>query len=87
AEYPILLVLAALCRPREDARWPKLAPWTWLLIAALAVVAIAPASIGGTLSTLFEDDRVYVASAVAAVAVLLAVGLKASRWAIAVVVA
>jgi len=87
AEYPILLVLAALCRPREKARWPRLAPWTWPSIAGLAVVSIAPAYTTGRLSTLFEDERVYVAAIVAAVAFLLAVMLKASRWAIAAVVA
>ncbi|MDR3466945.1 MAG: fused MFS/spermidine synthase [Xanthobacteraceae bacterium] len=87
AEYPILLVLVALCRPRDDARWPRLASWIWLVIAGLAVVAIAPAYVGGRLATLFEDDRVYLAGAVAAVAVVLAVGLRASRWAIAAVIA
>ena len=29
AEYPILLVLAALCRPPEDERWPRWTRWTW----------------------------------------------------------
>ncbi len=87
AEYPILLVLAALCRPREDARWPKLSPWTWLFIAGLAAISIAPAYMAGTLSSLLEDDRIYVAAVVAAIAVLLAVVLRASRWQVAAVVA
>jgi len=87
AEYPILLVLTALCRPREEARWPKLAPWIWLLVAVLALVTLVPSFTTGALASLFEDDRVYVASAVAAVAVLLAVALRTSRWAIAAVVA
>jgi hypothetical protein len=87
AEYPILLVLAALCRPADAERWPRLSPWIWLLVALVAVASLAPAMTTGAVSTLFETDRVIVAAVAATVAVLLAVGLKANRWAVAAAVA
>ncbi len=87
AEYPILLVLAALCRPPEDERWPRWTRWTWPLIAVLAVALIVPAYGTGTLNAWLEDNRVALAAVPAVICVLLAVGLQASRWKVAAVVA
>src|SRR6185312_17202806 len=42
AEYPILLVCAALCRPSGAARWPTWSRWKWLLLLVLAVALVAP---------------------------------------------
>ena len=43
AEYPILLALAALCRPPGgDERLPRWSSWYWPFLAALAVALIAP---------------------------------------------
>ena len=43
AEYPILLALAALCRPPGgDERLPRWSRWYWPLLAVLAVALIAP---------------------------------------------
>ncbi|MGP8122599.1 MAG: spermidine synthase [Xanthobacteraceae bacterium] len=87
AEYPILLVLAALCRPAGAERWPRLSPVIWLIVALVAAASLAPAMMTGKVSSLFETDRVIVAAVAATVAVLIAVGLKANRWAVAAAVA
>ncbi len=87
AEYPILLVLAALCRPAGAERWPRLSPLIWLIVALVAAASLAPAMMTGKVSSLFETDRVIVAAVAATVAVLIAVGLKANRWAVAAAVA
>ena len=43
AEYPILLALAALCRPPGgDERLPRWSRWYWPFLAVLAVVADRP---------------------------------------------
>ena len=80
AEYPILVVLAVLCRPPGDERFPRLSRWYWLLLLAIAVALIAPSFGTGTVTNWLEDQRVYVAGAVAAVGMLLALLLRADRW-------
>src|SRR5467141_1638002 len=47
AEYPILLALAALCRPPGDERLPRWSQWYWPFVAVLAVTLIAPSYSGG----------------------------------------
>ncbi len=43
AEYPILLALAALCRPPGgEERLPRWSRWYWPFLAVLAVALIAP---------------------------------------------
>ncbi|HEY7844331.1 MAG TPA: fused MFS/spermidine synthase [Bradyrhizobium sp.] len=80
AEYPILLALAALCRPAADERWPVWSRWYWPFLAVLAIALIAPAWREGTLSTWLEDHRVWVAGGVGVLAALAALGLNADRW-------
>src|SRR5438874_12789413 len=80
AEYPILLAMAALCRPTGNERLPRWSRWYWLALAALAVVLVAPSTTTGALSTWFEDHRVWVAGAVGALAALLALAVNARRW-------
>jgi hypothetical protein len=87
AEYPILLVLAALCRPSQDEIWPRLGSWIWLFIALLVLGSIVPAYSAGKLGTWLDDHRVAFAAVVAVISVLLAVGLQANRWKVAAVVA
>jgi hypothetical protein len=87
AEYPILLVLAALCRPSEVERWQRLRLWLWPLIAAFGILLIAPAYGSGKLSTWLEAHRVALIATPAVICVLLAVFLRADRWKIAAVVA
>jgi len=85
AEYPILLALAALCRPpggdQRLARWSR---WYWPALAVLAVALIAPVYSDGRLMTKLanwlDDNRVWVIGAVGVLSALLALGLNANRW-------
>jgi hypothetical protein len=80
AEYPILLALAALCRPSDGGeRWPAWSRWYWPVLAVLAVALIAPAWSEGKIPVWLQDHRVWTASAVGVLAALLALVLKANR--------
>jgi hypothetical protein len=85
AEYPILLALAALCRPAGEERLSRWSRWYWPALAVLAVALIAPSFGTGKVFDWLEDQRVYVVGAVAVVGVLLALGLKADRWKLAAI--
>jgi hypothetical protein len=81
AEYPILLALAALCRPPGgDERFARWSRWYWPFIAVLAVVLIAPSWSDGKVMNWLDDNRVWVIGAVGVLSALLALGLNASRW-------
>ncbi len=80
AEYPILLALAALCRPASAERWPAWSRWYWPLLAALVIALIVPAWFQGQIPSWLEDHRVWVAGSVGVLAGLAALGLNASRW-------
>jgi hypothetical protein len=80
AEYPILLALAALCRPAASERWPAWSRWYWPFLAVVAVALILPAYRQGPVSTWLEDHRIWVAGGVGVLAGLIALGLNASRW-------
>jgi hypothetical protein len=79
AEYPILVALAALCRPPESERSPSWLRWYWPVLAALAVALIAPAWATGKIPAWLQEHRVWTASAVGMLAASLALLLKASR--------
>jgi hypothetical protein len=87
AEYPILVVLAALCRPPGDERWPRWSRWFWPLLVVLAVALIVPSLGKGDVSDWFEDQRVYLAGGVAALGMLLALVLNAARFKLAALAA
>jgi hypothetical protein len=81
AEYPILLALAALCRPAAGAeRLPRWSRWYWPLLAVVAVALVAPAWSDGWLMRWLGDHRVWVIGAMGLVSALLALGLEANRW-------
>jgi hypothetical protein len=80
AEYPILLALAALCRPPADERLPRWSRWTWPFLAALAVALIAPAWSSGKVFSWMDDHRVWIIGAVGVLSALLTLGLNANRW-------
>ena len=81
AEYPILLALAALCRPpggnERLARWSR---WYWPFLAVLAVALIAPSYSDGKVVSWLDGHRVWVIGAVGVLSALLALGLNANRW-------
>jgi len=89
AEYPILVALAALCRPADGGeRLPRLVRWTWLVLALLAVALIVPTMLPpGRIWTWLGDHRVWVASGVGVFAAALAIVLNADRWKILAAVA
>ncbi|MBR0697113.1 spermidine synthase [Bradyrhizobium lablabi] len=81
AEYPILLALAALCRPPGGAeRLPRWSAWYWPLLAVLAIALIAPAYSVGKAFSWVDDRRVWVIGAVGVLSALLALALNANRW-------
>jgi hypothetical protein len=81
AEYPILLALAALCRPPGGVeRLPRWSRWYWPLLAVLAVALIAPSYSDGKIMSWLDDHRVWVIGAVGVLSALLALGLNANRW-------
>jgi hypothetical protein len=82
AEYPILLVLAALCRPAPErrARWENA---LWVAVAGVAAGLLAPLVLETTKFGWIADHRT---AAVAAVAVL-AVLTMTDRWKMAAIVA
>jgi hypothetical protein len=82
AEYPILLALAALCRPPGgDERLPRWSFWYWPFLAVLAVALLAPSwTDSGTLAGWLVDYRVWVTGAVGVLSALLALALNANRW-------
>jgi hypothetical protein len=81
AEYPILLALAALCRPPGGhERWPGWSRWYWPFLAVAAVALIAPSWSDGKIIGWLEVNRVWVIGAVGALSALLALALNADRW-------
>jgi hypothetical protein len=80
AEYPILLALAALCRPSGGGeRLPRWSRWYWPFLAVLAVVLIGLSYSTSKTSWWLEDHRAWVAGSVGVLAAVLALALNASR--------
>jgi hypothetical protein len=80
AEYPILLALAALCRPPAGERLPQWSRWYWPFLAVIAVALIAPSYSSGRVFIWLDDHRVWMIGAIGVVSALLALGLNANRW-------
>ncbi len=79
AEYPILIVLAVLCRPQTAERWPRLARWYWLVLAIVAIAVLAPALSPGKLSDWIREHRVNVVTVIAAASLILAIWPRCGR--------
>jgi hypothetical protein len=80
AEYPILLALAALCRPPGgQERLPRWSGWYWPFVAVVAVALIAPSYSEGPFMTWLDAHRVWVIGAVGVLSALMALGLNAER--------
>uniref|UniRef100_Q07PR2 Uncharacterized protein n=1 Tax=Rhodopseudomonas palustris (strain BisA53) TaxID=316055 RepID=Q07PR2_RHOP5 len=80
AEYPILLALAALARPTMLEPFPAISRWYWLVLAGVAAALIVPVWTGGATFAWLESNRVVMIGDVAALAVIVALGLRANRW-------
>ncbi|CCE06698.1 conserved membrane hypothetical protein [Bradyrhizobium sp. STM 3843] len=81
AEYPILLALAALCRPAQKSeRLPSVTRWYWLVLAAIAIALIVPGETTGAVTAYLQEHRVWVAGVVGVFAALLALLLNVERW-------
>jgi hypothetical protein len=80
AEYPILLALAALCRPPASERLPTWSRWYWPFLAVIAVALVGASWSSGKVFTWIDDHRVWVIGAVGVLSALMTLGLNASRW-------
>src|SRR5258708_7426852 len=80
AEYPILLALAALCRPPGNERLPRWSAWYWPFLAVLAIALIAPSYSQGKIMDWLGEHRTWVIGAVGVLSALLSLGLYANRW-------
>ena len=87
AEYPILIALAALCRPLQDERWPRLSGVVWILAAMGALALIVASQTKGETFEWLEEHRVYVAGGVAALGMLLALAFNTARLKLAAIAA
>ncbi|WP_458760072.1 fused MFS/spermidine synthase [Afipia sp. TerB] len=79
AEYPILLALAALCRP-VTTREVRGGVGLWAVAAAAAIGLIVMAYRTGTLVETLETYRVWLVAGVAAIAALLVLVFGLGRW-------
>src|SRR6266851_4329375 len=71
AEYPILLALAALCRPPGgDERFPRWSAWYWPFLAVLALALIGPSYSAGKVMNWLDDHRVWMIGAVGVLSAL-----------------
>ncbi len=90
AEYPILAVLAMLCRPKEVDVPPlmaRIAKWVWLLVPIGLAVAIVPYLNGGSLLTFMRDHMISIAVGIAAATVVLILLVRADRYSAAALIA
>ncbi|ETR78868.1 hypothetical protein X566_15300 [Afipia sp. P52-10] len=90
AEYPILVVLAALCRPKEQDVPPfmaKLARWSWLVVAVAALAALAPLLLGAETLAFMREQMVSAVAIITALIVVFVVLLRADRYSVAALVA
>jgi len=87
AEYPILLALAALCRPAQTQSANRTGNWIWLVVLVATVVLIKIAYGTGHSEAVLETRRVWVVSLIAGIAALLGAVLRIDRWRLAALVA
>jgi hypothetical protein len=71
AEYPILIVLAVLCRPGAAVRWRIPASWYWPLAGAVALSLILPSYLGFHATDEMMPELIAVVLTLAAISVAL----------------
>jgi hypothetical protein len=79
AEYPILLALAALCRPAGPERLRGWSAWYWPFLAVVASALMAPSYVDGKVMTWLEAHRLWIIGAVGVLSAVMALGLNAER--------
>ncbi|HKO71858.1 MAG TPA: class I SAM-dependent methyltransferase [Bradyrhizobium sp.] len=79
AEYPILLALAALCRPASPERLRGWSAWYWPFLAVVASALMAPSYVDGKVMTWLEAHRLWIIGAVGVLSAVMALGLNAER--------
>ncbi|MBB5054801.1 hypothetical protein HNQ36_004808 [Afipia massiliensis] len=85
AEYPILLALAALCRPAGTSTVRGgLVLWLVAVVAALILIGLAYRA--GTVTEFLATNRIWVVAGLASVMMLLAVLWRIDRWSVAALV-
>jgi hypothetical protein len=90
AEYPILVVLAMLCRPKEEDVPPLLAritPWAWLLVPIGLVAVLVPQVYGGSLLIFMREQMISISVGIAAVTVVLVLLVRIDRLVAALLIA
>jgi uncharacterized membrane protein len=87
AEYPILLALAALCRPGDQAPAPRWGRWYWGALALFAAALIAPSYLSAEAGRYLDHFRMPIITAVAIAAMIAAIILQAGRWKFAATIA
>lgn len=90
AEYPILVVLAVLCLPKDTDVPPamaRIARWVGIPLLLLAAATLIPATWGGESMQFMRDHVVSIATIIGALVVLLITLLRANRWIVAGMVA
>ncbi len=82
AEYPILLALAALCRPAGmPAVRGGLGLWLVAVVAGFVLIGLGYRE--GTVTAFLETNRVWMVSGFAVVMMVLASSWKIDRWSVA----
>lgn len=85
AEYPILLALAALCRPAGTSTVRGgLVLWLVAVVAGLILIGLAYRA--GTVTEFLATNRIWVVAGLASVMMLLAVLWRIDRWSVAALV-
>ncbi|MDO8981562.1 MAG: fused MFS/spermidine synthase [Afipia sp.] len=85
AEYPILLALAALCRPAGTST-VRGGLVLWLVAVVAALILIGFAYQAGTVTEFLTTNRIWVVAGLASVMLLLAVLWRIDRWSVAALV-
>jgi spermidine synthase len=89
AEYPILVVLAALCRPPEDLspRMKQVALIGWFMVVVVTGWLGVLHWVGGASEMWLDAHVISVATGIAVASVLAAVVTRSSRWSVAALIA
>ncbi|MDZ4367340.1 MAG: fused MFS/spermidine synthase [Afipia sp.] len=85
AEYPILLALAALCRPAGTST-VRGGQVLWLVAVVAGLILIGLAYRAGTVTEFLATNRIWVVAGLASVMMLLAVLWRIDRWSVAALV-